>query len=50
VEVAVKKIISGQSVNYTGALINPESLELFKNIPELKLIDHDRDPNCDSVK
>ncbi|OBZ87295.1 Acetoacetyl-CoA synthetase [Choanephora cucurbitarum] len=35
VEVAVKKILSGQSVKATGTLANPESLELYYNIPEL---------------
>ncbi|KAI7906202.1 acetoacetate-CoA ligase [Cokeromyces recurvatus] len=36
VEVAVKKIISGQKVTATGTLINPESLDLYYNIPELE--------------
>jgi len=36
VEVAVKKIISGQNVLPSGTLVNPESLELYKNIPELQ--------------
>ena len=35
VEVAVKKILVGQSVNNQGALANPECLELYKNIPEI---------------
>ncbi|ORZ01228.1 acetoacetate-CoA ligase [Syncephalastrum racemosum] len=35
VEVAVKKIISGQKVTPSGTLTNPESLELYYNIPEL---------------
>ncbi|XP_062500603.1 acetoacetyl-CoA synthetase-like [Corticium candelabrum] len=35
VEVAVKHIISGQDVSNRGALINPESLDLYYNIPEL---------------
>lgn len=35
VEVAVKKILSGQKVTATGTLINPESLEVYYNIPEL---------------
>lgn len=37
VEVAVKKIISGESVNQRGALANPNSLDLYYDIPELKL-------------
>ncbi|KAI9482744.1 MAG: acetoacetate-CoA ligase [Benjaminiella poitrasii] len=36
VEVAVKKIISGRKVTATGTLSNPESLELYYNIPELE--------------
>ncbi|KAI8596189.1 hypothetical protein EDD21DRAFT_312471, partial [Dissophora ornata] len=36
VEIAVKKIISGQTVVASGTLVNPESLELYYNIPELK--------------
>jgi acetoacetyl-CoA synthetase len=36
VEIAVKKIISGQKVVPSGTLVNPESLELYYNIPELK--------------
>ncbi|CAO3657643.1 unnamed protein product [Mucor hiemalis] len=35
VEVAVKKILSGQKVTATGTLSNPESLDLYYNIPEL---------------
>jgi len=34
VEVAVKRVINGQKVPNVGALANPESLDLFKNIPE----------------
>ena len=37
VEVAVKKIISGQEVGPRGALANPASLDLFYNIPELSI-------------
>ena len=37
VEVAVKKIISGQEVGPRGALANPASLDLFHNIPQLAL-------------
>ncbi|KAI9024374.1 acetoacetate-CoA ligase [Phycomyces nitens] len=36
VEVAVKKILSGQTVTPTGTLVNPKSLELYYNIPALK--------------
>ncbi|KAI9279063.1 acetoacetate-CoA ligase [Umbelopsis sp. AD052] len=36
VEVAVKKILSGQNVLPSGTLVNPESLELYKDIPELR--------------
>ena len=36
VEIAVRKIIHGQPVTNRDALANPESLELYKNIPELK--------------
>ena len=35
VEIAVKKIIQGEDVTNRDALANPESLEYFKNIPEL---------------
>ena len=35
VEIAVKKIIQGEDVTNQDALANPESLEYFKNIPEL---------------
>lgn len=37
VEVAVKKIISGEAVTERGALRNPNSLDLYANIPELAL-------------
>lgn len=36
VEIAVKKIIHNEEVHNREALANPESLDLFKNIPELK--------------
>ncbi len=36
VEVAVKKIIEGLTVNNIEALANPEALNLFKDIPELQ--------------
>ncbi|KAG0167644.1 hypothetical protein DFQ28_005697 [Apophysomyces sp. BC1034] len=35
VEVAVKKIISGQKVTATGTLVNPQSLDLYYDIPAL---------------
>ncbi len=38
VEVAVKKILSKQPVKNSGALANPESLDLFKDIPEIERI------------
>jgi len=37
VEVAVKKILAGKDVKNKGALANPESLDLFRNIPETKV-------------
>jgi len=37
VEVAVKKIISGEKVGTSGALRNPECLDLYKNITEIML-------------
>ncbi len=36
VEVAVKKIISGQEVKNRGAYANPESLDLYKDVPALQ--------------
>lgn len=36
VELAVKKIVHGESVDNVEALANPEALELFANIPELQ--------------
>lgn len=36
VELAVKKIIEGQTVNNTEALANPEALDLYKAIPALQ--------------
>jgi acetoacetyl-CoA synthetase len=36
VEIAIKKIIHGQPVLNRDALKNPESLELFKDIPQMK--------------
>ena len=32
---AVKQIISGEDVSNRGALANPESLDLYSNIPAL---------------
>ncbi|KAI8811564.1 hypothetical protein BJ742DRAFT_796433 [Cladochytrium replicatum] len=37
VEIAVKKIISGATVVPSGALANPDVLQLYYNLPELKL-------------
>ena len=34
VEVAVKKILVGETVKNQSALANPECLELYRNIPE----------------
>ncbi|XP_069476222.1 acetoacetyl-CoA synthetase isoform X2 [Ambystoma mexicanum] len=36
VEVAVKQIIAGRDVEHRGAFSNPESLDLYKEIPELQ--------------
>jgi len=36
VEVAVKKILSGEHVTSRGALANPDSLDFYYNIQELK--------------
>lgn len=36
VEVAVKQIISGGDVKQTGVLANPQSLDLYRDIPELQ--------------
>ncbi|XP_053084702.1 acetoacetyl-CoA synthetase [Pangasianodon hypophthalmus] len=36
VEVAVKQVIAGKEVSQRGAFSNPESLDLYKNIPELQ--------------
>ncbi|XP_069071475.1 acetoacetyl-CoA synthetase [Pleurodeles waltl] len=36
VEVAVKQVIAGRDVEHRGAFSNPESLDLYKNIPELQ--------------
>ena len=39
VEVAVKQLLAGLPVKNQGALSNPQSLDLFKNIPETKNIE-----------
>lgn len=36
VEVAVKQIIAGKEVEQRGAFSNPETLDLYQNIPELQ--------------
>ncbi|KAM9743134.1 acetoacetyl-CoA synthetase [Menidia menidia] len=36
VEVAVKQVIAGREVTQRGAFSNPDSLDLYKNIPELQ--------------
>lgn len=36
VEVAVKQVIAGREVPQRGAFSNPDSLDLYKNIPELQ--------------
>lgn len=36
VEIAVKKTVQGEAVTNQDALINPESLEYYKNIPQLQ--------------
>ena len=36
VEVAVKKILQGVDIQQRGAFINPNSLDLYYNIPELQ--------------
>lgn len=35
VEVAVKQVIAGKDVTQRGAFSNPDSLDLYKNLPEL---------------
>ena len=34
-EVAVKKILNGEDVRVRSAYMNPDSLDLYYNIPEL---------------
>ena len=36
VELAVKKVINGEKLNNKEAIANPESLNFFKNLPQLK--------------
>jgi acetoacetyl-CoA synthetase len=36
VELAVKKLIHGEAINNKEAIANPEALEYFKNLPQLK--------------
>ncbi|XP_076006898.1 acetoacetyl-CoA synthetase [Genypterus blacodes] len=36
VEVAVKQVLAGRDVTQRGAFSNPDSLDLYKNIPELQ--------------
>ncbi|XP_077378882.1 acetoacetyl-CoA synthetase [Festucalex cinctus] len=36
VEVAVKQVLAGREVSQRGAFSNPDSLDLYKNIPELQ--------------
>ncbi|KAM5192666.1 acetoacetyl-CoA synthetase [Mantella aurantiaca] len=36
VEVAVKQVIAGKEVAHRGAFSNPQSLDLYRNIPELQ--------------
>lgn len=36
VEVAVKRILAGEHIKNRGALANPDSLDLYYNIGELK--------------
>ena len=37
VEVAVKRILNGEDIQQRGAFINPKSLDLYYNIPELNV-------------
>uniref|UniRef100_A0A673VPT4 Acetoacetyl-CoA synthetase n=1 Tax=Suricata suricatta TaxID=37032 RepID=A0A673VPT4_SURSU len=36
VEVAVKQVIAGRAVEHRGAFLNPETLDLYRDIPELQ--------------
>ena len=37
VELAVRKLINGQELNNKEAIANPESLDFFKNLSQLKI-------------
>ena len=37
VELAVRQIINGEKINNKEAIANPESLQFFENLPQLKL-------------
>ena len=37
VELAVRQVINGEKINNKEAIANPESLEFFTNLPQLKL-------------
>ena len=37
VELAVRKIIHGETINNLGAIANPEVLKYFENLPQIKL-------------
>ncbi|KAI0209076.1 hypothetical protein LSAT2_006231 [Lamellibrachia satsuma] len=41
VEVAVKKVISGEEVKVRGAYTNPNCIDLYANIPELQVLFND---------
>lgn len=36
VEVAVKQVMAGRNVEHRGAFSNPETLDLYRDIPELR--------------
>ena len=36
VELAVRQLINGEKINNQESLANPESLEFFENLPQLK--------------
>lgn len=36
VEVAVKQVIAGKAVEHRGAFSNPETLDLYRHLPELQ--------------
>ena len=37
VELAVRQVINGEKINNKEAIANPESLEFFENLPQLKV-------------